>query len=70
MDATSLKLFRYNEETGSWEEVDKQGVNLEENYIWMEIDSFSTYGVFVEAEEAVTENGEDEENFLLQEAEF
>lgn len=61
VDAASLKLFRYNEETGSWEEVDKQGVNLEENYIWMEIDSFSTYGVFVEAEEAVTENGEDEE---------
>lgn len=61
VDAASLKLFRYNEETGLWEEVDKQGVNLDENYIWMEIDSFSTYGVFVEAEEAVTENGEDEE---------
>ena len=55
VDAASLKLFRYNEETGSWEKVDKQGVNLAENYIWMEIDSFSTYGVFVEAEEAVTE---------------
>lgn len=57
VDAASLKLFRYNEETGSWEKVDKQGVNLAENYIWMEIDSFSTYGVFVEAEEAV--NGKD-----------
>ncbi|MTI94731.1 MAG: hypothetical protein FH749_04465 [Firmicutes bacterium] len=58
----SLKLYRYtfNEDTDSWEwvELPRQGVNLEEHYVWAELSEFSTFGIFGETEELPKTSGQ------------
>ena len=48
MDETSLRLKRYNEGQGVWEEMLPQGVNTKEKYIWAEVSDFSVFGVFAD----------------------
>jgi len=46
IDESGLKLYHYNENSGEWEEIPDQGVNINENYIWANVTSFSVYALF------------------------
>lgn len=45
-DESTLKIYYYNESAGQWQLQSNQGVDTENNYVWVNVTHFSTYGVF------------------------
>ena len=45
-----LRLYRYNETTEKWDLIPTQGNNKENKILWAELDHFSKFGIFAEAE--------------------
>ncbi|MDL4839188.1 family 43 glycosylhydrolase [Aquibacillus rhizosphaerae] len=60
-DAAGVAIYYYNEDTQTWEE---RGGNIDEENqtITIAVSHFSTYGVFVEAEQTPGEGGQDGED--------
>lgn len=46
VDEESLRLFRYNDATGSWDELSPGGVDTEKQVVWAELTRFSLFAVF------------------------
>jgi hypothetical protein len=46
LEANSLRIYHYNEASGTWEAVPQQGVNATGRYVWANVTHFSTYGLF------------------------
>ena len=45
-----LRLYRYNETTEKWDLIPTQGIDKENKILWAELDHFSKFGIFAEAE--------------------
>jgi len=45
LDESTLKIYYYNETSGSWELVPVQGIDTQNDFIWFSTNHFSTYGV-------------------------
>ncbi|RLE38621.1 hypothetical protein DRJ17_03490 [Candidatus Woesearchaeota archaeon] len=46
LDEDTLRLYKWNTGTNSWEELTPGGVDTDNNYIWADVTSFSSFGVF------------------------
>ena len=46
LDESSLRLYKYNESSSSWFTISPGGVNTNLNYVWSNVTSFSSFGVF------------------------
>ncbi len=46
IDESTLKIYYYNESAAEWQLQPDQGVDTENNYVWVNVTHSSTYGVF------------------------
>ncbi|MCK5023266.1 MAG: peptidase S8, partial [Candidatus Aenigmarchaeota archaeon] len=46
LDEESLAIYYWNEKSKEWETMNDSGINITENYVWVNVTHFSIYGVY------------------------